>query len=119
MLESVTRFLGEAQQSITLVGGGGQSQVWAQIFADTLNLTVKLTRDPIQANARGAAFLAGIGIGALSFEDIPSCVPIDHVFQPKPRNVEIYAERYAQFRAAYRQLKSFYRGAFKALGPAA
>jgi xylulokinase len=116
MLEAVERFLGKRAESITLVGGGGQSRLWAQIFADTLGVTVKLPHEPIQANVRGAAFLAGIGIGALKVEDIPSCVPIEHQLAPLAENATVYAERYAQFRAAHRQLRPIYRRAFKALG---
>jgi xylulokinase len=118
MLESVNDFLGGPQPMITLVGGGGRSHLWAQIFADTLGMNVKLPVDPIQVNVRGAAFLAGIGIGAIGFDDITSNVPIERVFKPQSRNEGVYAERYAQFRAAHRQLKPIYQRAFKALGPA-
>jgi xylulokinase len=115
MLESVDEFLGQPARSITLVGGGGQSELWAQIFADTLGITVRLPHEPIQANVRGAAFLAGVGIGALSFEDIPARVPIQRVFEPQPANAPIYDARYAQFRTAHRRLSPIYRKSFKAL----
>lgn len=115
MLESVDEFLGQPARSITLVGGGGQSELWAQIFADALGVTVRLPREPIQANVRGAAFLAGVGIGALSFEDIPARVPIQRVFEPQAANAPIYAARYAQFRTAHRKLSPIYRRSFKAL----
>jgi xylulokinase len=115
MLESVNEFLGEPARRITLVGGGGQSELWAQIFADALGISVRVPSEPIQANVRGAAFLAGIGIGALRFEDIPERVAIRRVFEPEPANAAVYAARYTQFRAAHRQLKPIYRRAFKAL----
>ena len=115
MLEAVDEFLGEPARHITLVGGGGQSELWAQIFADTLGITVRVPREPIQANVRGAAFLAGIGIGALGFEDIPGRVALQRAFEPQPSNRALYAERYAQFRLAHRRLKPLYRRAFKAL----
>lgn len=118
MLESVDQFLGRPARSITLVGGGGQSELWAQIFADTLGITVRVPREPIQANLRGAAFLAGIGIGALGVDDIPSRVPLQRDFEPQRENRALYAERYTQFRLAHRQLKPLYRRAFKSLGSA-
>jgi xylulokinase len=116
MLESVNEFLGAPARSITLVGGGGQSALWAQIFSDTLGISVRLPEEPIQANVRGAAFLAGVGIGALRFEDLPERVPLARVFEPRPEARAIYGVRYAQFRAAHRRLKPFYRSSFKALG---
>lgn len=115
MLEAATRFLGTPAREITLVGGGGQSHVWAQIFADVLGATIRLTIDPIQVNARGAAFIAGIGIGALAFEDIPSRVAIARTFEPRASNRALYASRYARFRAAHSMLKPYYRRAFGAL----
>lgn len=109
MLEAATRFLGAPPREITLVGGGGQSQLWAQIFADVLGATIRLPIDPIQVNVRGAAFLAGIGIGALRFEDIPRCVAIERTFEPRASSRALYATSYARFRAAHRMLEPYYR----------
>ena len=114
MLEAVSEFLGEAASGITLVGGGGESALWAQIFADVLGVAVRVPHEPIQANLRGAAFLAGVGIGALGFEDIPERVPIRRTFEPRLENRAVYADRYEQFRAAHRRLSPFYRRAFQA-----
>jgi xylulokinase len=114
MLEATNEFLGEPACNITLVGGGGESSLWAQIFADVLGVPVRVPREAIQANLRGAAFLAGVGIGALRFEDIPERVPIRRTFEPQLENRAVYAERYGQFRAAQRKLSPLYR-AFQAL----
>jgi xylulokinase len=116
MLEAVNEFLGEPARQVTLVGGGGQSELWAQIFADALGIAVQVPRDPIQANVRGAAFLAGIGIQALAVEDIPSRVALQGRFEAQRENEALYAERYAQFRLAHRQLKPLYRRSFEGLG---
>lgn len=48
---------------ITLVGGGAQSSLWAQLKADVSNLPVRAVSDP-ECVARGAALLAGVGAGA-------------------------------------------------------
>jgi xylulokinase len=108
MLEAVQDFLGTPAGEITLVGGGGQSDVWSQIFADALDLTVHQPEQPIQANARGAAFLAGIGIGAMDFTDIPQRVAIRRSFVPGSANRQRYADSYATFRAAHKALAPFY-----------
>ncbi len=116
MLGSVQHFLGARAQTITLVGGGGNSELWAQSFADALGVEVRVPDAPIQANVRGAAFIAGVGIGALTFDDIPALVPIARVFAPEPAAAEVYAASYERFRAAHRQLRPFYRRAFAAFG---
>lgn len=108
MLEAVLDFLGTPTSEITLVGGGGQSDVWSQIFADALDMTVHQPEQPIQANARGAAFLAGIGIGAMSSADIPHRVAIRRSFTPGAAHRQRYADSYTTFRAAHKALAPFY-----------
>ncbi len=61
LLKPVEKFMSRRVEQINLVGGGGNSDVWCQIFADVLNVEVRQVKDPIQANARGAAFIAGAG----------------------------------------------------------
>ncbi|MEI2708631.1 MAG: FGGY-family carbohydrate kinase [Chitinophagaceae bacterium] len=57
------KFLGRKVHSINIVGGGAQSDVWCQIFADVMNVEIKQVQDPIYANARGAAWIAAVGYG--------------------------------------------------------
>ncbi|HEX5359714.1 MAG TPA: FGGY-family carbohydrate kinase [Fluviicoccus sp.] len=109
MLEPVSRFLGETPQRLTIVGGGGQSDVWCRIFADVLGLEVIQPEQPIQANARGAAFIAAMGIGDITAADIPGLVPIRRTFEPHSQTREVYARGYSGFKAAYRALSPFYR----------
>jgi xylulokinase len=116
MLDAVNRFLGHEAREITLVGGGGQSHVWAQIFADVLGTRIRLPVDPIQVNARGAAFLAGVGIGALRFDEIPGRVALERSFEPDATQRALYAGSYARFRAAHRSLRPHYQRASSARG---
>jgi xylulokinase len=109
MLDAAQRFLGREAQELTLVGGGGQSHVWAQIFADVLGTKIRLPVDPIQVNVRGAAFLAGVGIGALQFDQIPSRVPLQRHFEPAAAHRELYAASYARFREAHASLRPYYQ----------
>ena len=51
---------------LSIIGGGAQSNVWCQIFADVLNRPIKQVKNPIQTNARGTAFIAAVGLGYLS-----------------------------------------------------
>ena len=108
MMQAVEAFIGHPTEAITLVGGGGQSEVWCRIFADVLGVTVRLPEQPIQANARGAAFLAGVGIGAMSFADIPERVAIRRSFEPDSARHVLYDCSYENFRAAHKALAPFY-----------
>ena len=65
---------------IHMVGGGAASDIWCQIHADILNRTIKQVKDPIQANARGSAFIASAALGYMDFSDIPEYIQIKDVY---------------------------------------
>jgi xylulokinase len=90
---------------INIIGGGAQSNVWCQIFADVLNRKIKQVKNPIQANARGAAFIASLGLGYIEFEDIPKYTKISNVFTPNPENRQIYDKLFKEFKNIYKVMK--------------
>jgi xylulokinase len=59
---------GTGPTRITLVGGGAQSGLWAQLKADVSNLPVRIVSDA-ECVARGAALLAGVGSGVYKDAD--------------------------------------------------
>src|SRR5262249_34087550 len=67
LLRAVERFTGHTLDPIRFIGGGARSAVWCQIFADVLGRTVEQVADPVNANARGAAMLAAVALGELTF----------------------------------------------------
>jgi xylulokinase len=109
LLAPVEKFLGRKVPSIHIAGGGAQSDVWCQIFADAMNVEIKQVADPIYANARGAAWIGAVGLGELSFGDIPQLVKVRQVYAPDPRNRVLYDERFEQFTQVYRQMKGLYK----------
>ncbi|MEW5868594.1 MAG: FGGY-family carbohydrate kinase [Chloroflexota bacterium] len=109
LLAPVEKFLGREVTSINLVGGGGNSDAWCQIFADVLGVSVRQVQDPIQANARGAAWIAAVGLGEIGFDDIPELVSFRHTYAPDPGLRSLYEARFAEFVAVYRQMRGVYR----------
>jgi len=105
----VERFVGRQVDSINLVGGGGNSDVWCQILADVLNVEVRQVQDPIQANARGAAFIAAVGLGEITFDDVPALVRLKRTHTPDPRNRTLYDERFGVFKSIYKQMRGVYK----------
>ncbi len=63
LLPPMEKFLGRKPASINIAGGGAQSDVWCQIFADVMDVEIKQVADPIYANARGAAWIGAVGTG--------------------------------------------------------
>jgi len=109
LLKPVEKFLGRKTQSINIVGGGAQSDVWCQVFADVMNVEIKQVADPVYANARGAAWIGAVGLGEISFGDVPGLVQFRRSYQPDGGNRAIYDERFAAFVEIYKQMKTVYR----------
>ena len=109
LMKPVEKFLGRPVKAINLVGGGGQSGVWSQIFADTLGVEVRQVRDPIQANARGAAWIAAVGLGEIEFRDVPGLVGIEEVYLPQAAAHAVYDERFAAFVEIHKRMRTLYR----------
>jgi xylulokinase len=108
LLAPVEKFLGRKVDSLNIVGGGAQSEVWCQIFADVMNVEIKQVQDPIYANARGAAWIAAAGLDEITFSDVPRLVTFQQVFDPKAENRTLYDERFEVFTQIYKQVKDIY-----------
>jgi len=109
LFDLVERFIKRKMDPINMIGGGAQSDVWCQIYADVLNRTVRQVKDPIMANARGAAFIATVGLGFCKCDDIPNLVQYSNIFHPNPENSEVYGRLYSEFLNIYKTNKAMYR----------
>jgi xylulokinase len=108
VLGYVEKFIKRRMDPLNMIGGGAKSDVWCQIYADVLNRTVRRVEDPLQANARGAAFIAAVGLGHIRFDDIPGLIRIARTFEPNPANRELYDELFAEFLELYKQNRGIY-----------
>jgi len=108
LLSPVEKFLGRKVNSINIVGGGAQSDVWCQIFADVMNVEIKQVADPIYANARGAAWIAAVGLGEIEFSDISQLVQFKQIYKPQSQNRALYDEKFDIFKLIYKQMKDIH-----------
>ena len=98
--------MGYSPQRIFATNGGAKSSFWCQIASDVLG--ARVTSFPNHpGSALGVAFLAGHYAGMFSsFEQIQDFLRDGaKVYDPIPRNVEIYRRSYAIYRNLYKQLK--------------
>jgi len=109
LLKPVRRFLGRPVEAMNLVGGGATSAVWCQIVADVLDVEVRQVKDAIQANARGAAWIASVGLGEISFADVPRLVEFERVCEPDAAKRSVYDERFAAFLEIHRRMRPLFR----------
>ena len=86
-LRKLTTLSGE----MVVVGGGGRSDLWRQIFADVYGLNIIKTNIDDQTAALGAAAVAAVGSGLWSdFRKIDEIHEVQHVARPVPENNAIY-----------------------------
>ncbi len=84
-----------AMQKLILFGGGANSPIWRQIFADVLNLPVSVPENSEMAGI-GAAMLAGLGTGVFSKDTLPQ-LPIAKTVRPSSQAAAC-ARQYARYR---------------------
>lgn len=88
---NMTSELGKEIDEVIITGGGSNSDLFMQIFADVFNLPVK--RNVVNGSASvGAAINAAVGLGIYSNyeEAVEKMVKVKDIFTPIPENVAIY-----------------------------
>ncbi|MCX6006369.1 MAG: FGGY-family carbohydrate kinase [Chloroflexi bacterium] len=108
LLLPVEKFLGRKVNVINMVGGGAQSDIWCQIFADVMNVEINQVAEPVYANARGAAWIAAVGMREISFAEVSKLVQLKRTYAPAEKNRVLYDERFATFVQIYKQMKNIY-----------
>lgn len=108
LFDPYERFLGRRVESVRLLGGGAQSDLWAQIIAGVLDRRVERMAEPRSAQLRGTAAWARVCLGEWSLSDVAAAMPVDRVFLPEgPDRVE-YQRLYGVYRKLYGRLKGTY-----------
>jgi xylulokinase len=88
--------------------GGSASPLWMQIAADALARPVQLVVGH-PGSALGAAFVAGMGVGALpDWSAIGRFVRPGRAVRPTPATRSVYDRAYAIYRDLYRRLETLY-----------
>lgn len=108
MLEPFARLIGRDAGIVTAVGGGAQSDVWCQIMADVTGQPVRQLENPIQTNAVGATFIAGVGLGALAFADLARLRRTRALYEPSLALRRLYGDRFETFKEVRTRLAPLY-----------
>lgn len=89
-LDVLGRFV-HLSENMLIVGGGGKSQFWRKIFADTYNKNIVETNVGQDAGSLGAAAVAAIGVGLWQdFEKVKEIHQVKNVIAPDSGSVKIY-----------------------------
>jgi xylulokinase len=106
--QAVERFTRRRLDRLRIFGGGAQSDLWCQIYADILDCRIERVADPLHVNLRGAVFLAALALGTVRQDEIRGLVPIERVFNPNPQNRAIYDRLYAEFARLYKSQRRMF-----------
>ena len=93
---------------IRFIGGGARSDLWCQILADVLGRTIDQHADPVNANARGAAVLAGVALGETTFDSVPDRTPVARRYEPDVRAAASFDDVFGEFTGFYRRNRKAY-----------
>jgi xylulokinase len=102
----IMRELDAAPLRIVAVGGGTQSDLWAQIVSDIAGITQLIPARTIGASY-GDAMLAGLAVGVIdSVEELADgWTRIARTVEPNPANAAVYDEGYGIYRDLYENTK--------------
>lgn len=87
---------------VRMAGGGANSPVWAQIFADVLGRTIEVPAGT-EFGAKGAAIAAAVGVGryASYAEGAEHMVHVRRTYTPNPDNTA----KYDKFFGVYKRIR--------------
>jgi xylulokinase len=108
VLQYIEKFIGRKMDPLHMIGGGANSSLWCQIYADVLNRKILQVQDPIQANARGAGLLALAALGHARIEELSGYTKVRGEYIPDSRNRNIYDDLFGEFLAIYQKNKGIY-----------
>jgi xylulokinase len=104
----VEKFAKRKLDPIRFVGGGATSDVWCQIHADVMDRTIEKVHEPLHAQLRGVAILAGMALGLVEASEVRGLVGVDATFTPEPANRAIYDRLFTEFPKLYKTQKAMF-----------
>jgi xylulokinase len=109
LLGAVEDFAGSRVDELRFIGGGADSALWSQIFADVLDRPMLRVDQPRLSNLRGAALIAFVALGELDFAEVPQRVPVVGRVEPRRQHRALYDELFAEFLALHAALVPSFR----------
>ncbi|HKY65653.1 MAG TPA: FGGY-family carbohydrate kinase [Acidimicrobiales bacterium] len=109
LLGYVEKFVKQRLDPIRIVGGGAVSDLWCQIHADVMDRTIEQVADPLNAQLRGAALLAGMSLGVVDRSEVRGLVGVAQTFTPDPANRRVYDRLSAELPKLYASQKKMFR----------
>ena len=105
LFDPYERFLGRRAQTVRIIGGGAQSDLWCQLHAYALGRPVERPADPRDAQLKGVAAWARVCLGELTLAEAGAQAVVTDTFSPDGPDAATYAALYEEFTRLYGVLK--------------
>lgn len=99
------KFCKRSIESVRILGGGAQADLWCAIYAGVLDRPVEQVAQPRDAQMVGAAQWARVCLGETTLAEAAAQVTVSRIFQPGDGDRDVYQEVYAEYRGLYKRLK--------------
>ena len=108
MLEAIEKKV-PVPESLRFVGGGAQSEQWAQILADVCGKQIEVVAAPQNAGALGAAITCAVGLGKVDFDQAGALIEVTHRFAPQAAHRDVYDRQYQVYKQLYKQNRRLFK----------
>ncbi|HEY5105132.1 MAG TPA: FGGY-family carbohydrate kinase, partial [Acidimicrobiales bacterium] len=108
LLKFVEKFAGKELSPLRLLGGGAQSELWCQMYADVLGRDVVQVDQPLLAQMRGAALLASVALKVRRLDEVGAKAS-GVIYRPSSSVADLYQARVEQFPSLYARDKNWSR----------
>ncbi len=109
LFQAVEKFAGRTIPSLAFIGGGANSDQWAQIHADVVGRPIRQVAEPMLANVRGAGLCTLLALDRISVANIPQMVTVARTYEPDPSTAPEYDLLFDEFVTLYKQTKGIFK----------
>ena len=105
LFDTYEKFCKRRIDSVRILGGGAQSDLWCAMYAGILDRPVEKVANPRDAQLVGAALWALVSLGEMTLPEAATRVQVERTFAPEDCDRDTYQQAYADYRGLYKRLR--------------
>jgi len=109
LFDTYEKFCKRRIDSVRILGGGAQSDLWCSMYAGILDRPVEKVAHPRDAQLVGAGLWALVSLGEMALPEAASRVHVERTFDSADCDRDVYQSAYADYRGLYKRLKGLGR----------
>lgn len=105
LFDTYEKFCKRRIDSVRILGGGAQSDLWCAMYAGILDRPVEKVANPRDAQLVGAGLWALVSLGEMTLPEAAARVKVERTFRPEDCDRDVYQSAYAEYRGLYKRLR--------------